>query len=178
MKFFENSFYIKACKDKFFVKSFINGNWIQCNTEFELNENYKVVRLNKLESSLKELKIDRTQTTTSKFNPFNHPRVIIHEFEALEIFTRFLLKNLTFEFWRKAKTFIFQLDYEPIGGITDIEIRAIRDYLEHLGAQKIYIVNPKYNSISFEKIEHFYKQTQKRSNKIYLNSEFGDIFWA
>lgn len=179
MKFFENSFYIKAGKNDFYIRSFINGNWIRCSPEFELSENYKVVKINKLESSLKQVKIDRIQTTTSKFNPFNHPRVIIHQFEALEIFTRFLIKNLHFKFWKSTKTFIFQLDYDPEGGITDIELRAVRDYLEHVGAKEVYIVNPKYSSLSFEKIERFYKQTstKKLFGKVSLDPEFKDIIW-
>lgn len=179
MKILENSFYIKAGKNDFYIKSLINKNWIRCSSEFELSEDHKVVKLSNPESSFKELKFDLREKRTRKITPFNHPRVLIHEFEALEIFTRYLIKNLTLKFWKNTKTFVFQLDYEPLGGITDVELRAIRDYLEHVGAKETYIVNPKYNSLSFEKVEQFYQQvsTKKFFKKHKLNSEFKDIFW-
>ena len=179
MKFFENSFYIKAGKDSFYIKSLVNKSWIRCSSEFELSEGHRVTKIFNLETNLKELKMDWSQQGASKFNPFNHPRVLIHQFEALEIFTRFLIKKLTFKFWKSTKTFIFQLDYEPLGGIADTEMRAIRDYLEHVGAKEVYIIKPKYSSLSFEKVELFYKQTSKKKlfKKPVLDSEFKDIFW-
>lgn len=176
MNFFYDSFYIKAGKETFFIKSLTTGKWIHCKSEFELDKQYRVKKISGISSNLKSINKSWNQNGDLKINPFGHSRVIIHQFEALDIFTRTLVKELIPSFWRSSRTFIFHLDYEPLDGLTDIELRVIRDYLEHCGAKEVYIINPKY-SLSESKLDSLYHQISKTKflQKDKLDSELASM---
>jgi len=154
-----SSFYIKVDKTSIYIKSFENDSWIRCSTAFEVNidKKYQIVRLFDLSSQNTEVNLFPVSGLTKKVNPFNHPRLIYHNFEYAEMFIRFLIKQLTKRWWKTMNCIIFQLGYNPNGGLTDVESKMLADSLEHCGAKQCYIVNPCYE-LTEKQIEELYSE--------------------
>lgn len=159
--FFYNTFYIKAGKESLYIKCFETGLWINCKSEFEIDDNACIQKIHLKSSNLDQTENKTMPVATRTVNPFNHPRTILHEFELAEKFIRYLIKKLKTNWWQTTRTFIFQLDYTPQGGIADIEARAIKDSLEHSGAREIYIIKPGV-SVSEHKVGALYQDISKQ----------------
>lgn len=170
-----SSFYIKVDKTQIYVRGFEDASWIRCSTCFEVNtdKEYQIVRLFDSNSHNAEIKLFPASGLTKVVSPFNHPRLIYHNFEYAEIFIRFLIKPLKQRWWKTTNCIIFQLGYNPEGGFTDIESRALADSLGHCGAKQCFIVNPSYN-LTEKQIEELYLEINssriKKVNK--LSREF------
>ncbi len=167
---FKNTFYIKAGKEHFYIRSLKSKNWIRCNSTFEIDENLRIKKITGFESSNSNVENKWTSSGTITRNPFGHPRVVVNEFEYFMPFVKTLLKELRQNVFQKPHGIIFHIDYNPIGGLSDIEIREIRLFLEHLGAKAIYIVNPE-KSVSVEDVENFYGLSTKNKR------QKDNIFW-
>lgn len=167
---FKNSFYIKAGKKSFYIRSLKSKNWIKCNSTFETDDNNQIKKLIEFESNISTLKNKWNTTGTMEKSPFNHSRVVMHEIESLVPFVQTLLNELKQSILEKLDIIIFHIDYNPVDGLADIELREIRIFLEFLGARSIYIVNPEKN-VSVDEVEHFYGSTSK------IRRKKDDIFW-
>ncbi len=157
-----NSFYIKVDKSQIYVRGFENNSWIRCSTTFEINANKinQIVRLSQLSSKNAEINLFPVTGVTKKENPFDHPRLVYHNFELTEIFIRYLIKSLSRKWWKSINCVIFQLGYEPKGGLTDVEAKMLADSLEHCGAKQCYIIDPSYEMTEMQ-IEELYAEINK-----------------
>lgn len=174
--YFFNSYYIKAGKENFYIKCFESEQWIRCKSEFEVDDNGRIQKIYTSSSNLDQKENKPLQVATKRINPFNHPRTILHHYELAEQFIRYLIRKFTANWWTSTRTFIFQLDYAPEGGITDIELKAIRESLEHSGATEIFIIKPNI-SIPENKVDALYQKiSQKRFSKEKLNSEWQSLY--
>lgn len=176
--FLWDSYYIEAGKENFYIKCFESGQWIRCKSEFMIDEKQNICKIF-IESGTIELNENRSiQVNTERVNPFNHPRVVLHQFELAEQFIRCLIGKFKAGWWTSTRTFIFQLDYAPDGGFTDIELRAIRDSLEHSGAKEVYIIKPDI-SVSERKVDDLYQEISKQrfSRKKKLNPEWRSLIF-
>jgi len=136
------SFFIRAGRETTFVKRLNLDHWAQFNSNYHLLEGENpIVYINS--GNIKN--INRPQKTPSEncieLNAFKHPRLIVAEFFILEQYLQSVLKCFPKKWWESRKTFIFQLDYEPEQGFTSIEMRAVRDALEHSGAKEVIIIS-------------------------------------
>lgn len=154
-----SSYYIKVDKNRIYLRSFRRDASISCSTSFEVDTERKnqIVRLSELDTHNTEIKLYSVSGSTTKVNPFNHPRLIYHKFEYAEIFIRFLIKHLKKRWWESANCIIFQLGYDPEGGMTDVEAKMLAESLEHCGARQCYIINPSY-SMTEGQIEELYAE--------------------
>lgn len=174
--FFGDSYYIKAGKETFYIKCFESGQWIRCKPGFEVDGNGRIQKIHLDSSNFDLIESEPIRIATQTVNPFNHPRMILHQFELAEQFIRYIIKKFKTAWWKSTRTFVFQLDYAPDEGITDIELRAIRDLLEHSGAREIYIIKPTV-SVSEHKVDALYQEiSQKRvSKKTKLDPEWQSL---
>ena len=77
---------------------------------------------------------------TKVLNPFRHPRVLIDDFSGGERVVRFAFRRLSGRgAILTAPNVIAHADFSLEGGLTQIEVRALREMLEGAGARKVHI---------------------------------------
>lgn len=145
-KLLYHSFYIRAGKEQIYIKCFENDSWLRCSSSVGFDENNNVQRIKILAGS------NRKQYSVSKNpalkiqNPFDHPRLVYNQFENAKAVIQYLVNYLRRlppgNRWKMIKCIIFQLDYEPDGGISDIEKRMILDSLLNSRAVSAYVAKP------------------------------------
>ncbi len=73
-------------------------------------------------------------------NPFDHPRVLVHDFTVAEALCRSTLRDATGAGWfRSSPVVVIHPDLELAGGLTAIEARVLREMLEGAGARKVFV---------------------------------------
>ncbi len=118
---------------------------------------------------------------TKQVDPLNHPRAILSEFEVFEITLKAVVKKLKDKWFLESAVFVMSWDYEPEGGITEIERRAIRDSAEHCGAKVVYIISKRfdYDERMLEKwnsvLVKSYGKSSKKRDKILSQSNLIDL---
>jgi actin-like ATPase involved in cell morphogenesis len=155
--YFYNTYYIKAGKGTFYIKCFESGQWIRCKSEIEVDNNGHIQKVHINSSNLDQAGKKPLQVATKRINPFNHSRTVLHHFELAERFIRYLIRKFKTGWWVSTGVVIFRLDYSPDGGITDVELKAIRELLERSGARDTYIIKPDI-SVSEHKVDALYQQ--------------------
>ena len=76
----------------------------------------------------------------TKTNPFSHPRVLAHDFQALEkIFMHAFMEVLKTRRLRLTPIVVLQIDERLDGGLTLIESRALKEAAFNAGAYEVYI---------------------------------------
>ncbi|MBO6525296.1 MAG: rod shape-determining protein [Balneolaceae bacterium] len=144
-KSLNRSFFVQIGRGTLYVKCFENGNWLKTKTDVGISDDYRVKSIQVISSSV-DTNGWMQEEFSKKIDPLNHPRgVIISDFEVFEMTLRAVLRKLTDKWYVTTAIFIMNLDYEPEGGITEIERRAIRDSAEHCGAKEVYIISKRFN---------------------------------
>ncbi len=153
------SFYIRAGKEQIYIKCFENDSWLQCSSSVGVDEKSRIQRIKILKSSEKRQPAFSNKPVVKTINPFDHPRLVYNQYEHAEALIRFLLRYLMelpkSSRWKMAGYIIFQLDYEPEGGITDVEKKMIKESLEQSSAKLGLVAKPS-TVVSEDKIEKLY----------------------
>ncbi|MEM6583027.1 MAG: rod shape-determining protein MreB [Pseudomonadota bacterium] len=75
----------------------------------------------------------------TRINPFDHPRVLVHDFQVLEkIFQHAFSKSLGARL-KLTPLVVLKVDEELEGGLTSIECRALREAAVCAGAYDVFI---------------------------------------
>ena len=170
------SYLIKAGRTSTKIKSLDSNSWAIFNSSFNIVDDKNVVLElksgNLINPKNSPIIDDRNSIAV---NPLNHPRCVIDNFFDFEKFIKEALTYFKNYRWKSTVLF-FQLDYHPKGGITLIELRAIRDALEHCGASRIYLIN---SMVSETEIDIFFAELNKNRNpnKVINDSRWNKFFW-
>lgn len=158
------SFYIVLGKGKFTVRCFETEDFITISSEIGINNKWEVVQIGVLDTNL-NLENWMNGVPDKKTDFLNHPRVIADDFLNFSETLKKCIKVLKKKWWLEVHTFVFQLDYEPLGGITDNEIRFVKDVMEQAGAKLVYIISDS-SRFNKEKAFNFYKYFIAGSRKM------------
>ncbi len=76
-------------------------------------------------------------------NPFSSTRHVVSNFRYTEETIKAVLQdlNLTKKFFKRSFKVLIQQMEETEGGLSDIEIRALRDLAEQIGGVKVYVID-------------------------------------
>lgn len=73
-------------------------------------------------------------------NPFDHPRLLVHDFAVAEFIVRHAFAQLSQRKYFRPTPVVVVHVTEPLeGGLTEIERRVLREIMEGAGARKVYI---------------------------------------
>ena len=83
---------------------------------------------------------DADSVLGERVNPFDHPRVMIHDYNLAEIIFQHALGVLSVRHAISPSPIVVLHVVEPLeGGLTSIEQRSLQEALEGAGARKVYI---------------------------------------
>jgi hypothetical protein len=86
-------------------------------------------------SELEAARVDEEQGRAKLIDGFGHERVVIGDFEAAEFALKSVIRSLLPGWWVRIGTALVHVRREMRGGLTDVELRAVRDLLEYAGAK-------------------------------------------
>lgn len=137
------------------MRSLDTGGYIKCRSEFLVDDEGEVAKIY-VESSNVDIPEGRASNeATQKVSPFGHPRVVMDQYRLAESFIKYLFDEIRSSWRTGAKRVFFELSYEPEGGISEIEKRALRDSLEHAGGRLVTLLRPS-ASVSDQDIDYAY----------------------
>lgn len=167
-----SSYYVTAGKELLTVRNLDTNNWVSIHPEVGLDERDFLSQIVVLDSNFSvERKLKGIMVR--KVNTLNHPRTVLSDFEIFEMTLRWVIRSLKVNWWETSHLFFFNLNYEPEGGLADIEIRAIKDSMEHCGAKALHLLKPS-TIISDEQVREFYEYETK--SRFFKEKETPDKF--
>jgi hypothetical protein len=86
-------------------------------------------------SELEAATIEEEQGRIELIDGFGHDRVLIGDFEAAEFALKSVVRSLLPGWWTRIGSALVHIQREIRGGVTTVELRAVRDLMEYAGAK-------------------------------------------
>ncbi len=132
-KIFGHPVYLRFNRECFSIRDISTGN----NVKFR-----PVVGIKGAENKREIASVGDPVSADAKFvvNPFDHPRIAIHDFTIAEQLCSHAFRELfKGDFLRSAPTVVVHPDTNFEGGFTQIEARAVREMVEGAGARRVFL---------------------------------------
>nr|WP_321402393.1 rod shape-determining protein [uncultured Desulfobacter sp.] len=136
-RFFKNTIYIEFSDELISVKHVETGNRIEDKPLLALKKNQKGKNLvYAVGSEVEQLQND---STISIHNGFFHPRVCINDFEIAEATLKYFIRKALNKNIMIRPIIIMHPKKNLLGGLSQIENRAIKELAEAAGARECYV---------------------------------------
>ncbi len=127
--FASGPYYVRVNRERLSARDVATGEEVECRTHISINDSKIVVSVGDPISP----------EATNTLQPFDHPRILIEDYTAAEKIFMYVVRKLSgYKYFMPSPVMVVHPDLELEGGITQIELRALREIAEASGARTVY----------------------------------------
>ena len=120
-------YYVRISAERIAARDVRTGNSVECKAVLGLDARDEIVSVGEPVSP----------GAVRTVRPFDHPRIVVDDYVAAERVLQHVIRRLSGSRWLAASPVVLiHPDVELAGGLTPIEVRALRELAEGAGARK------------------------------------------
>ena len=128
--FASGPYYVRINRERIAARDVATGEEVECRTLISIDDSKIVVSVGDPVSP----------DATSTLKPFDHPRILIEDYTAAEKIFMYVVRELGgHKYFMPSPIMVVHPDLNLEGGVTQIELRALREIAEGSGARKVFL---------------------------------------